>query len=253
MPDYYYQDGWPGAVRFPLPGASRSCGCGSFPPPFPPPNCGDRGEPLFLDSANVIYHLFNNQLSNLRNLGFPNQTPVQTILDGIDYWIGFLNITQWNIPNLKTLFPQDTFNNLQIFGQAVDAEFGNILASIATISGSSATPNSATNTDSIAFILTGPLNRNISANVLLSAASGNTLSILSDGLFNPPQNLGVNYTNNSLTITGGNTVTLPNPPSGWLGNVSADPASPQDGQYWYNTTSSQLKMRANGSTLVITT
>jgi hypothetical protein len=241
---YFYQNGWPGAVGFPLPGAARGCGCGSdcgsFPPPFPPNrgNCGN-GDRFVLDSASVFYHLFNNQISNLLNLGLPNGTPVQTILDAIDSQLGNINISTWIIPNLKSYFPDISFTNLKAFGQAVDLEFGAINAALVGISGSTG-PISATNTETIDFTLSGPLNRNISAVVNVSATSGNTLVVEADGLFAVPQQLSVNYS------------TLPSQPAGFLGNVTADPGTPTDGNYWFNTTSGLLKIRVNGATRVIT-
>ena len=252
---YYYQNGWPGAVGFPLPGAARGCGCGgdcgSFPPPFPnQPNCG-KGDRFFLDSADVIYHLFRNQVSNLVNLEIPNGTPLQTILDTIDAQLGNLNVSAWVIPNLRSYFPDANFNNLRTFGQAVDAEFGTINASLATISGATVALSS-TNTETIDLTLSGFLNRNISANVNVSGISGNTLVVETDGLFAVPQQLSVDYTHNQLTITNGNTVQLPSQPAGFLGNLVSDPATPTDGNYWYNTTSNLLKMRLNGATRVIT-
>lgn len=38
----------------------------------------------------------------------------------------------------------------------------------------------------------------------------------------------------------------------WRGNVTADPSSPVDGWYWYNTTSTELKIRLNGATKIVT-
>jgi hypothetical protein len=250
--DYFFQNGWPGVRGFPLPGAERGCGCGPFPPPFPPNRDCDRGEPFFLDSAQVIYHLGNNQLSNLNNLGFPNGTPLQTILDKIDYFIGFLNITQWTIPNIKTYFPGVNFQNLQQFGQAVDAELGVINSNLATLSGATSTPLTSTNTESITFVLTGVQNKNISGFVNISSSSGNTLILNPDGLFATPQQLNVDYNANTISITDGNTVALPNNPQGFLGNLSSDPSSPQDGQYWFNTSSSQLKIRLDGAVRIVT-
>jgi hypothetical protein len=262
---YYYQNGWPGAIGFPLPGAARGCGCGRdcggacggdcgpFPPPFPRPLPGpcDKGAPFFLDSANVIYHLFSNQITKLINLGLPNGTPAQTIFDTIDAQLGNINISTWAIPNLKSYFPETNFNSLKAFGQAVDTELGIINAGLIAVSGATFALTS-TNTETIDFALSGFMNRNISANVNVSATSGNTLVVAADGLFAVPQALSVNYTNNQLTITNGNTVQLPNAPQGYLGNLSSDPASPTDGNTWYNTTSGQYKARLNGATRIIT-
>lgn len=250
--NYYYQNGWPGTIGFPLPGAERGCGCGSSPAPFPIQRDCDRGQPFFLDSAQVIYHLENNQLSNLNNLGFPNGTPLQPILDKVDYFIGFLNITQWTIPNIKTYFPGVNFQNLQQFGQAVDAELGIINTNLTTLSGATSTPLTSTNTDSFTFVLTGVQNKNISGFVNISNASGNTLILNPDGLFATPQQLNVNYTANTISISSGNAVSLPNNPQGYLGNLSADPGSAIDGNTWYNTSSMQYKVRVNGAVHVIT-
>jgi len=256
---YFFQNGWPGAVGFPLPGAAKGCGCGSdcgsFPPPFPPPHrdpCGNANR-FFLDSADVIYHLFpTNQITKLVNLGLPNGTPAQTIFDTIDAQLGNINISTWIIPNLKSYFPDTNFNNLKAFGQAVDMELGTINAGLIAVSGATVALTS-TNTDTIDFALSGFMNRNISANVNISATSGNTLVTVADGLFAVPQALSVNYTNNQLTITNGNTVQLPNAPQGFLGNLSSDPASPTDGNYWFNTSGGgSLKIRLNGATRVIT-
>src|SRR5271155_5794579 len=42
----------------------------------------------FIDSACVIYHLFNQSPTRFINLGLPNETPVQTILEAIDSYLG---------------------------------------------------------------------------------------------------------------------------------------------------------------------
>jgi hypothetical protein len=250
---YYYQAGWPGAVGFPLPGAARGCGCGSFPPPFPINRDCDRGPFPLIDSANVIYHLFpNSGLSNLTNMGLPNGTPAQLIFDTLDGFMGPLLVANWYIPNTRAAFPTVNFKNVQQFGQAVDWEIGTINANIATISGSSLVPITATNTPTLSWNLTGTLNHNLSANVNLSAASGNTLTINDDGLFNAPQQLTINYLTNQIGISGGNTVQLPNAPAGYLGNLSSDPGTAVDGNTWYNTSSSQYKVKVNGSVHVIT-
>jgi hypothetical protein len=41
--------------------------------------------------------------------------------------------------------------------------------------------------------------------------------------------------------------------SPFLGNVAVDPISPLDGQYWFNSTSGQLKIKVNGLVKVIQT
>ena len=152
----------------------------------------------------------------------------------------------------KTAFPNVNFTNVQQFGQAVDYEIGILFATMTAISGQSLVPLSSTNTPTIDFVLTGTLNRNISANVNVSAASGNTLTINPDGLFDAPQQLTINYLTNEIGISGGNTVNLPNAPAGYLGNLSADPGTAVDGNTWYNTTSSQYEVKVNGAVHVVT-
>jgi hypothetical protein len=100
--------------------------------------------------------------------------------------------------------------------------------------------------------LTGVQNKNISGFVNISSSSGNTLILNPDGLFATPQQLNVDYNANTISITDGNTVALPNNPQGFLGNLSSDPSSPQDGQYWFNTSSSQLKIRLDGAVRIVT-
>lgn len=39
----------------------------------------------------------------------------------------------------------------------------------------------------------------------------------------------------------------------WLGNVTADPADPDDGSYWYNTVEADLRIRLDGASYTITT
>ena len=95
--------------------------------------------------------------------------------------------------------------------------------------------------------------------MIVSPNSGNRLTIQGNGLFSAPQILSVNYGTKELTIVGGNTVSLAalfTPVSGFLGNVTADPATPLDGQYWYRTDiglASGLKIRLDGTTRTIAT
>src|SRR5271169_538387 len=42
----------------------------------------------FIDSACAIYHLFNQSPTKLINLGLPNQTPVETIMEALDSYVG---------------------------------------------------------------------------------------------------------------------------------------------------------------------
>jgi hypothetical protein len=46
---------------------------------------------------------------------------------------------------------------------------------------------------------------------------------------------------------------LGSPASGFIGNIANEPALPTDGQYWFNTTVQELRIRLNGATRKITT
>lgn len=224
-------------------------------PCFPafPPSCDNNGCPVILDSVCVIYHKNNSSLSNLKNLNLPNGTPAQLIFDTIDVQLGYLNFTNWSIPFLRSIYLNPGINNLIQFGSAVDNQLMLLTDAVEALqSGSTLTK---TNTESIDIVLTGAFNNIISANVNISATSGNRVSIVSDGLLVPPQSLIPDYVNKTLEISDGNTVDLApllTAASGFLGNLPSDPSSPQDGQYWYETGSNQLKMQLNGATRIIT-
>lgn len=239
--------------RFPL----SSCGCNEFPaqpcgPRFPV--CGPTGCPLYLDTSCVLYHQFGNSPTGLINLGLPNGSTAELIFNTIDGALGVLNVNNWALPFLRGIFGGIT--NLQQFGQAVDIEFSILNIAVSNIqSGVTGVPVTVTNTATIDFALSGPLNHHISANVNVSAGADNQLSIVGDGLFSAPQTLSINAGAKTLSISNGNTVNLSSlvcGVSGFLGDVTSDPASVIDGQYWYNTTSSQLKIQLNGATRIIT-
>jgi hypothetical protein len=234
-------------------------GCGNCQPRFPaqpcdspfPPN-SSCGCPISLDSNCVIYHKYNNMISGLVNLKLGNGSTLQLILDSIDVQIGYLNAANWALPNLRA--DGFTINTLPQFGAAVDTELGLIATEITVLQGLVNVPITAIDTDSIDFTLGGTLGHIISANVNISATSGNTLVVLGDGLYAGPQTLSINYINKTLSISDGNTVDFSSLlcQAGWQGDVVTDPVGLGDGNYWFNTTSGQLKMRLNGATRVIT-
>lgn len=242
-----------------------SCGCGGsgcgncrtglFPaqpcPPKFPPNCNN-GCPILLDSNCVIYHQFNNQISGLKNLNLGNGSTLQLILDTIDVQLGVLNAAAWAVPNLRA--DGFTINTLPQFAAAVDTELGVIANEITVLQGLVGVPITPVNTNSIDLAVSGPLNHTLTANVNISGATGNTLVVLSDGLYAAPQLLSINYVAKTLSITGGNTVDFSSLlcQAGWQGDVTTDPTGLGDGNYWFNTTSGQLKIRLNGATRVIT-
>lgn len=248
---YGFQHGWPGVpgVRLPL----SSCGCNDFPaqPCSPFSFCGPTGCPILLDSTCVIYHKNMNSASGLINLSLGNGSTLELILNSIDSALG-APASNWNLPFLRSV--PYTINNFQQFGQAVDTE----LSLIDTALSAAATPNSATDTDSIHFILSGILNRNISADLKISAITHNLLTIQPDGAFASPQTVSIDYTAKTLTLSDSNTVELSSlvcGVSGFLGNVTADPTA-IDGQYWFRTDLSAsvgLRIKLNGAVRTITT
>lgn len=79
------------------------------------------GCPIQLDTACVIYHKNNNQLSGLtEGLGLNNGATLELILDTISSKLVQLNFIDLNLP-----FLDDTYviNSLQSFATAVDAQF----------------------------------------------------------------------------------------------------------------------------------
>jgi hypothetical protein len=215
-----------------------------------PPNCGSNGCFEFTDSSCIIYHKNFNITSGLINLNLPNGTPVQLILETIDAQLGQFNGTNWLIPYLRSITLPFSINNLPQFAAAVDTEFSVIAGEIAALQLVAALPNSSTDTPTVHFILTGTLDRNISANVKVSATSGNQLTIQPDGLYSQAQNLSIDYAAHTLSITDGNTVDFTSILGiGWKGNVATDPVSPPDGSYWWNTTSSTLKIAVDGGVI----
>jgi hypothetical protein len=231
---------------------------GSYPFPAEPCSprflsCGNDGCPILLDTSCSIYHKNKNQISGLINLNLPNGSTLQLILETIDAQLGSLNVNNWNIPFLRSV--PYTINNLPQFAGAVDSEFSLIAGQIATLQADVNIPNTSTDTSTVHFVLTGTLSRNISADVKVSAVAGNQLSIQPDGLFSQAQNLSIDYIAKTLTITDGNTVdfsSIVNGNAGFLGNFTGSDPTATDGQYWYRTDTTQLKIKVGGVVKIIT-
>jgi hypothetical protein len=245
---YSYQNGWPG-----VPGVQLPFGpCGSTPcNPYPP--CGPNGCPILLDSTCVIYHKNMNTTSGLINLNLPNGSTLELILNTIDAQLGQLNVPLWSLPFLRAV--PYTIGTLQQFGQAVDTEFSVLSAAIIALQTAVAVPLVANDSTTIDFTQSGTLNHTFTGMVKVSANAFNLLAIEPDGLYATPQTLSIDAVNKLLTITEGNTVDFSSlicGASGFLGNVTVDPTS-TDGQYWWNTTSNQLKIKVNGIIKIITT
>jgi hypothetical protein len=237
-----------------------NCGCNST-TTFPvvsicDPCNSNTGCPIQLDWDCSIYHKDNNEVTNLTNLGLANGATLNQFAEAVDTYIGEIKAQDYNLPCLSATY---TINSLQEFAEAVDTVLCELTDDITTVSGSVATPITPVDTQSINLTVSGTLNHTLQADAIISPNSGNRLSIQSNGLFASPQILSVNYSTKELTIVGGNTVSLTalfTPVSGFLGNVTADPSSPLDGQYWFRTdlsAASGLRIQLDGNVRTITT
>lgn len=249
------------------------CGCGEIPPfpqtprispegwnhgrPFCDP-CSNPGPcPIQLDSNCVIYHKDNSQVNNLAPIGLNNGATVQLFMDTVAALLGPINnVSAWTLPCLRAV--PYTINNIQQFGQSVDTQLC-ILSSAIAAAVASIVPITPVDTNSINLTVSGTGGHILQADVKISAIANNLLTIQTDGLYSSPQTLVADFVNKTLSITQGNTINLTSlicGVGGFLGDVTADPVSPVDGQYWFRTdlsAASGLKIRLNGATRTITT
>jgi len=238
------------------------CGCGhTHYPSYPSISICDpcntnTGCPIQLDWECVIYNKANNEISALTNLGLTNGATLKAFGEAVDTYIGFLKVEDFDLPCLRDTY---TINSLQQFAEAVDTQLCELAAEIDTVAGSVNTPITPVDTQSINLTANGTLDHTLQADVKVSANSGNRLSIQSDGLYSSPMVLTVDYNAKTIGLVGSNSVSVAalfTPVSGFLGNVTSDPSTPLDGQYWYRTDIglvTGLKIRLNGTTRTITT
>lgn len=214
------------------------------------------GCPIQLDFDCVIYHKDNNEVSELTELGLTNGATLNQFAEAVDVYIGQIKAQDYDLPCLRATY---TINSLQQFAEAVDTVLCELTGDIEAIEGTIATPITPVDTQSINLTVSGVNNHTLQADVIVSPNAGNRLSIQGNGLFASPMVLSVNYGTKELSLVGSNTVSLAalfSPVSGFLGNVTIDPATPLDGQYWYRTDiglATGLKIRLNGTTRTITT
>lgn len=209
--------------------------------------------PIKLDFACIIYNKEGKDASKLQGLNLPNGSTLRLVVELIDEKIKQLNVVNYSIPFLRTI---STINNIQKFAEVVDSQISALKSNLVDISTDVSPDVVGSNTPSINIGTSGTQGHTISANLKVSAQAGNTISVLSDGVYNNPQTLNVNYTNKTLSIANGNTVDLSalvQAPSGYLGNVVSDPSTPLDGNYWFNTVQNKLKIRVNGGIKEIVT
>jgi hypothetical protein len=173
------------------------CGCQSS---YLTNSCGCNGDcPVKLDFSCVFYHKDGDKVNQLDELKLPNGTNLEIIVEVIDER---LKQTKFTTSTLNYLKQNYTINNLQQFAQAVDSEFTDVDSRITLLTNNAITPIKANISNSIQLLASGTQNHTLVGNVKISATTGNSLSILSDGLFITPQTLNINYTNKpSLFLT----------------------------------------------------
>lgn len=227
-----------------------NCGCGNTTPSI---LCSDNsGCPIQLDFDCIIYHKANNQIAALTNLSLNNGATLQLFAEAVDVKLGQLNVPTFSLPCLRQTY---NINSLRQFAEAVDITLCDLKQSVADAITQSTTPLTVVDTNSIDLTATGNLFHTLQADLVISQAANNLISILNDGAYVTPQTLSINYTTKDLTLSNSNTVNLGSlvcGVGGFLGNLAADPSS-IDGQYWWNSTSGQLKIRVAGLIKVIST
>jgi hypothetical protein len=229
--------------------------CGSYITSYGCACTTSNGCPIQLDFSCVLYHKDNNEISELDGLALTNGSTLELVIEALDEKIKQLDVNSWNLPYLRSIY---TVNNLSQFGEAVDTELNEIRDEIVTLTGLVNLPITPNDSASINLTVSGVNDHTLRADLTLSATSGNQASILLDGVYVTPQTLSADYINKTISISDGNTINLTslcgcedcNP---YLGAVASDPTTPDEGKYWYNTTSNLLKIQVNGLVKVITT
>ena len=232
--------------------SNNPCGCYNPCDPCSQP----AGCPIQLDFSCVIYHKDNNDVSELDGLAMTNGATLEAVIEAVDEKVKLLNVADWTLTYLRATY---VINTLQQFAQSVDDELSLLRDDIDTAIASSGTSLTANDSATIDFTASGTLGHTITGSVKLSAVSGNRLTAQADGIHVSGQTLSVNTSAKTITISDGNTINvaaLLATPGTFLGNLGADPSSPQDGQFWFRTDlapSSGLRIQLNGSTRTITT
>ena len=229
---------------------STPCGCDNYTPQYISNNCGC---PIpDLDFACVKYHVSGNKISQLDGLSLPNGVNLEVVIEVLDEKIKQNKIDTSGLSYLKQNY---TINNLQQFVQSTDTELASLNNKIDILNNNSGLSLSTTNSNSLSFFTSGTHGHTLTGNVNISSAIGNSLSIQTDGLYNAPQSLSVNYTAKTISISGGNTINLSSllPASTYLGELSADPVTSISGNYWYNTTTNLLRIKIANSFKTIQT
>lgn len=205
----------------------------------------------YIDFSCIIYHKSNNEVTELDGLNLSNGATLELIIETIDEKVKQLNVLDFTLPCLRASY---VVNTMKQFTEAVDTKLCALATDVATALANSNTPITANDSTSIDFTTSGTLDHTVTAAIIVSPQADNLLSILSDGVYSAPQTLSINYTDKLISISNGNTINLTSLfVGGFLGNLGSDPSSPEDGQYWWRTDTSELKIRVNGTTRNITT
>ena len=198
--------------------------------------------PIKLDFKCVLYNKDSTEVSTLDGLNLPNGTSLKAIIEIIDDKFLDLKVQDYNLPFLRN---NHVINNFKQLNETIDTVLSNIETSISNIPYNM--PLTTINSSSINFSTSGALNHTLTGNVKISIAN-DLLTVVSDGLFVEPQTLSLNYNTKVLSLSYANSVDLSgiiNQSSGYLGEVTSDPNSAINGNYWFNTVQNKLKIKVN--------
>jgi hypothetical protein len=212
------------------------------------------GCPLQLDWSCSIYHKSNNEVTELTCLGLTNGATLEQFAEAVDALFCPLIVEDYDLPCLRETLDY-TINSMEQFAEAVDTEICALRTEIEDVAEDAVIPITANDSTSIDFTVSGAGSHTITGSVIISPNANNQLSNPGNGLFSAPQTLSINYTTNEISITSGNTIDLTPllcTAEGFLGNISADPSDPEEGQYWYNTVAGQLRIQVNNAVYSIT-
>lgn len=208
---------------------------------------------VIVDFKCVIYNTGSSDVSGLDGLNLGNGSSLKLFAETVDEKLKQLNVIDFTLANLRENY---VINTLKQFAEAVDTEVDSLQDQIDAITGLSNVPLIANDSSSINFTTSGTLNHTVTAVVKISAASNNLAAILSDGIFVAPQTLSIDFDAKTISISNGNTINLSSiiaTPTGYLGNVSSDPSTAINGNYWYNTGTGLVRIKVNNVVKTIVT
>lgn len=200
--------------------------------------------PIKLDFSCIIYNKDSSEVSTLDGFNLPNGTSLKGLIEVLDEKIKDLDVSKYNLLFIRQNYIVNSFKQLN---ESIDTILNDLFGQINNINTNISTQLTVVNSSSLTFSTSGILNHTLTGSIKISQ-SDELLSILNDGLFVEPQLLSVDYSTKKLTISHGNTVDLSGivcSPSGYLGNLSSDPTTAINGNYWFNTTQNKLKIKIN--------